>query len=243
MFIDLTNICAIQGLKMLTDGSVDLIVTDPPYKTISGGSGPAKGGHARPGGMLSKNDGKIFKHNEIKFQEYFSELYRVLKDPAHIYIMTNWLNLRRAMNLLEEVGFKIHCELTWKKQNATPSRFYMKNKEHVIFARKGAAFSINNKGSMNCHEFKNPIGNKRHETEKPVDLLKMYIENSSQPGDTVLDPFVGSGSTAQACHETGRNFIGFEIDPKYYQVCCDRLAIYDPDIMFQRNHSNLNLLS
>ena len=74
------------------------------------------------------------------------------------------------------------------------------------------------------HSFDNIIGNKQHPTEKPVDLMKLYVENSSQVGDTVLDPFMGVGSTGVACKELGRNFIGVELDEQYFDIATKRIC-------------------
>lgn len=210
-------------LANLPDDSVDLIVTDPPYPVISGGSGPTSAMHRRPAGMLSKNDGRIFDHNDIKFEEYIPELYRVLRSPGHLYLMVNLLNLWEARHQLLSVGFQIHNLLVWEKNNATPNRWYMKNVEYVIFARKGAARAINNKGSKTCHQYDNIIGSKSHPTEKPVELMRFYIENSSKPEDVVLDPFMGTGSVAVACQQSGRSFIGMEIDESYYKIAVERI--------------------
>jgi DNA modification methylase len=215
---------AIAGVKTLADASVDLIVTDPPYRTISGGSGPTSHMHRRPAGMLAANDGKIFTHNDVKFSDYLPDLYRVLKDQSHLYLMVNFLNLEEAMVEVRRAGFGIHNLLVWRKNNATPNRWYMKNSEYVIFARKGRAKAINNKGSKTVHDFDNIIGNKCHPTEKPVSLMRSYIENSSQPGDVVLDPFMGAGACGVAALSCGRSFIGFEIDETYFSVASKRLA-------------------
>ena len=69
----------------------------------------------------------------------------------------------------------------------------------------------------------NILGNKKHPTEKPVELLKVLIENSSNEGDIVMDCFMGSGSTGVACLETNRGFIGIEIDKKYYDIAVERI--------------------
>jgi len=214
------NINALEGLKNLDDNSIDLIVTDPPYKVISGG----KGDHNSPKGMLKSNDGKIFKHNDIKITEWIDDCYRVLKDDTHIYVMVNMLNLSEYMIEIEKAGFKIHNLLVWQKNNVTPNRWYMKNCEYIIFAYKGKAKMINNVGCSNTvHICKNITGNKNHPTEKPIELMKFYIENSSKKGDLVLDPFMGSGSVAIASKLSNRNFIGFEIDENYYNVIQKRL--------------------
>lgn len=206
-------------LKRCKSNSFDLLVTDPPYRVISGGNGNKKA----PKGMLSKNDGKIFAFNDIDFDEWLPDCFRVLKDGSHAYIFTNFLNLEALMKAVQEVGFQIHNLLVWEKNNANPNRWYMKNHEYVLLCRKGAAKPINNCGSKTVHLFKNLCGNKRHETEKPVDLLKFYIENSSNPGDWVLDPFAGSGSTAEAAITSGRKAVTFEIDPKYVGIIHERM--------------------
>lgn len=201
--------------KNIPDNSIDLVVTDPPYKVISGGKPHKKG---QPSGMLSKNDGKIFKYNNIKPEVWMPEVYRVLKEGTHCYIMTNTINLEDYLRIARECGFGLHNVLSWEKNNCTPSRWYMKNGEFTLFLRKGKAKAINNPGSKMIHSFDNIIGNKVHPTEKPVELMKFYIENSSSVGDIVLDPFMGSNSTGRACRELDRKFIGIEIDDEYFKV-------------------------
>lgn len=210
-------------LRSLSSESVDLIVTDPPYRGISGGTGETPN-HRRPGGMLIENNGRYFPVNDIGFDEYMADLYRVLRDPAHMYLMTNVLNLETALVECRRAGFGIHNLLVARKQNATPNRWYMKNAEYVIFARKGRAFSITNKGDMTCHDWTNPVGRKTHPTEKSVELMERYILNSSRPGDLVLDPFMGTGATGIAAIRNGRRFIGAEIDPTYFIRACARMG-------------------
>ncbi len=214
---------SVAGLKLVADSSIDLVVTDPPYRTISGGSGPTSGPHRRPVGMLASNDGRIFEQNDVKFSDYLPELYRVLKDRSHLYLMVNFLNLEEATAEIRRAGFDIHNLLMWRKNNVTPNRWYMKNGEYTIFARKGKAKAVNNKGSKTIHDFDNIIGNKSHPTEKPVDLMRFYIENSSNAGDTVLDPFMGTGACGVAALVTGRNFYGFEMDESYFSIANERL--------------------
>lgn len=210
----LTNDNAVDVMKELKSESFDLLVTDPPYKTISGG----KGGKNAPRGMLSKNDGKIFDFNNIKHEEWIPETYRLLKPGAQAYIFTNLINLKTIWNCAEKSGFKIHNILIWEKNNATPNRWYMKNCEYVLYLykpSKGQPVRINDCGSKTVHQFDNIIGSKAHETEKPVDLLEMYIKNSSKKGDWVLDPFAGSNSTMAAAVKNDRKCFSCEIDKKY----------------------------
>lgn len=211
-----------EVLKQYPDSSFDLVVTDPPYKTITGGDNNGANS-VRPAGMLSGNRRLFSYQNTIKFSEWLPEVYRVLKEGTHCYIFTNSLNMKDLLIESENVGFKLHNILVWEKNNCTPSQFYMKNCEYVLFLRKGKAKWINNIGSSKTvHHFDN-VRHKEHPTEKPVDLLKFYIANSSHEGDVVLDPFMGCGSTGIACNELNRRFVGIEIDKEYYDKACKKL--------------------
>jgi len=137
--------------------------------------------------------------------------------------MTNTLNIKHFLNFSEQIGFKLHNILIWKKNNVTPNRWYMKNCEYILFFRKGKAKQINNPGTKQVLEVNNIKGKKLHETEKPVELMQIMIENSSQIGDLVLDPFMGSGSTGVACKNCNRRFLGVEIDNKYYEIAKSRI--------------------
>lgn len=212
----------LELMKDIPDGSVDLIITDPPYKTITGGNSNGVNSK-RPKGMLSGNR-KLFKFQNMKDYLWISELYRVLKDGTHCYVFTNSLNLQDMLNEATKSGFKVHNILVWEKNNCTPSQYYMKNCEYVIFLRKGKAKWINNIGdSKTVHKFNNIIGAKIHPTEKPVGLIEFYVKNSSNPNDVVLDPFMGSGTTGVACVNTNRNFIGMELDEKYFKIAKERI--------------------
>jgi len=220
--IKLYNGDCLEVMKDIPDGSVDLIVTDPPYRTISGGN-KSKWASGYPNSVLSKNDGKIFEQNDINHLDWLKESYRVLKNNSHIYIMTNLLNLFTIQQLAERVGFKTHNLLIWEKNNANANRWYMKNCEYVLFMRKGNAKTINNPSSKTVHKFNNIIGNKIHPTEKPVELMELYILNSSKEGETVLDPFMGSGSTILAAIKNNRIGIGIEKDEEYFKIAEQRI--------------------
>lgn len=221
--IDLKCGDCLDILKNIPNNSIDLIVTDPPYRTISGGNKSEKWKSGYKNSILYKNDGKIFEHNDIDHKKWLKECYRVLKNNSHIYIMTNVLNLFNLEKLATDVGFKLHNLLVWEKNTANANRWYMKNCEYVLFMRKGKAKTINNPSSKTVHKYNNIIGNKLHPTEKPIDLMKFYVSNSSNENDVVLDPFMGSGSTGIACKELNRNFIGIEIDETYFDIAKKRI--------------------
>ena len=210
-----------QVLRHWPRESVDLVVTDPPYRTISGGNKPKN--FRRCGGILSKNDGKIFTHNYIKPSNYMALLWAVLKPESHCYVMTNEFNRRATETALLCAGFQIHQLLTWRKNNAVPNRWYMKNYKFTFFARKGAAKPIRDASSLAVHDVDN-TRNRDHPTEKPFDLMHLYVKNSARLGDLVLDPFCGSGVTGSAAAAVGCRFVGIEIDPEYAAVARRRLA-------------------
>jgi site-specific DNA-methyltransferase (adenine-specific) len=211
----------LELMREIPDGSVDMVCTDPPYRVISGGtSSELAAGWS--GSVLSKNDGKIFAHNDIEISSYMPALYRVLKPSGHAYVMTNNMNLRDLLNIAESCGFSFHNLLVWVKNTATANRWYMKNLEYTCLFYKKPAKRINNAGSKQTFNFDNPR-NKRHPTEKPVELMRHYIENSSDPGQIVLDPFAGSGTTAISAENAGRRWTCIERDPTYYEAAIGRV--------------------
>lgn len=208
----------LEVMKDIPDGSVDMVLTDPPYRTISGG----KKSNVSLSKSMGGNNGKVFKHNDISFSMWVPEVFRILKDNSHGYFMINFMNLFALQKELTKSGFKIHNLLVWQKNTCTASRWYMKNAEYTLFARKGAAKAINDPSSKVVHSFNNPR-DKRHPTEKPVGLMEYYIENSSTNLDTVFDPFMGSGTTGVAAKKLNRKFIGIELDEMYFNIAKDRI--------------------
>lgn len=212
---------ALTYMRMYPAESVQLIVTDPPYRVISGGDAPTEG-FGWHKSVVSKNDGKIFKHNDLSLREMMIEFYRILAPNAHCYVMINVLNIEELLTVAREAGFKLHNLLTWDKRTASANRWYMNDCEFTCFFYKGAAFKINNCGSKRRFVADNPRG-KVHPTEKPVELMRHYIENSSQEGDLVLDPFAGSGSSAIAAQQSGRRWLSMEMDDSFYYSAIARI--------------------
>jgi len=222
----MTIICADARhvMRAMPACSVDLIVTDPPYRTISGGNRESGNQpYGRPSGMLSRNDGRIFEHNDAPVETWMPLLHRVLTSPGHCYVMTNLLNLWPFRDAALRVGFQVHNLLIWRKNTVTPNRWYMKNAEYILFLRKGPARSVYTPSAKMVLEHDNPR-NKSHETEKPVGLMRDMILASSREGETVFDPFCGSGATGVAAVETGRQFLGIEIDPIYAERARGRVV-------------------
>jgi site-specific DNA-methyltransferase (adenine-specific) len=213
-------------IKNIPSNSIDLIVTDPPYKlNKTTGSSTSSSMESKWQGNLKAGDKNANIQNTIKFKEWLLDAYRVLKDNSHCYIFTNDKNLNDLINEALKVGFKLHNILVWKKNNKTPNRWYMKNCEFIVFLHKGKSIPINNKSSCQLLDYNNINGkHKLHPTEKPVDMLKELILNSVfDENSVVLDMFMGSGSTGVACKELGIRFIGFEIDENHFNVAKNRI--------------------
>ena len=142
--------------------------------------------------------------------------------------MTNHTNLQEILNVATEIGFHFIKSLVWVKDNKIMGLFYMSQFEYILFFRKGRGVKINNCGTSDVLPFankklKDSDGKNLHDTEKPVDLMKVIVSNSSKEGDVVMDCFMGIGATGIACKELNRDFIGCEIDKAYFDIAVERI--------------------
>lgn len=219
--IDLRQGDCLELMKDIPDESIDLLVTDPPYKIVQGGC-TNKAVRLKGSNQEQLKKGTLFNNNSIKFSEWIPEVYRVLKNNSHCYIMSNDRNINELLNICEKVGFKLLNILVWGKSKHSPNRYYLKNCEFIVFLRKGKAKNINNMGTKQLLLIDN-VENKNHPSEKPIKLMKILIKNSTNEQDKVLDPFMGSGTTGVACKELNRNFIGIELDKNYFNIAKERI--------------------
>ena len=188
----------------------DLIVTDPPYKLTSGGrNSRSMGGKFSPENY--DNSGELMKITP--WSEMPIPLLNACRIDCDAYIMADGRNIFLAYNAFVNAGWKLHDLLNWKKESPSRTRYYMKNTEYILYLWKGRARDINNGGTTQHLPYSRPKG-AIHPTQKPLELLRVLIENSSQPDELVLDPFAGSGSTLVAAMRVGRRALGFEICPE-----------------------------
>ena len=209
----------------------DLLVSDPPYKLTQGGKckgddhvyGTGKT-HKKMKGKFSAanydNSGKLMEI--VPWEKMAGPMFDACKSDADAYIMANDKNIFEARNAFVGSGWKFHNLLTWHKIYATPNRWYMKDAEYTLYLWKGKAKTIRNPGSKQVKSIHTPRG-QEHSTTKPVLLMQYYIENSSEYGDLVLDPFAGSGSTLEAAMLSGRRAIGIEYNETYFDLACRKL--------------------
>ena len=159
--------------------------------------------------------------------EILKEFVRVMK-KGNIYIFCNKNQLRQYFDFFDDLGWNLDL-LVWNKTNCIPTinNTYLANLEYCVFAREsGAPLYGSYETKSKCYTSSCNKKDKDlflHPTIKPLPFIKNLIINSSQENQVVLDPFIGSGTTAVACKELNRQFIGFELNPKFYEIANDRL--------------------
>lgn len=216
--MELNNECTLllgdclERMKEIPDGSVDLILTDPPY------------------GMEFQSNYRNEKYSKIKNDKDLSwldvwvdELFRVAAYNTAHYVFCSFHNVDKFKQALEQ-KFKIKNMLVWEKNNTSMGDLkadFAPKYEMIIFIQKGRRF-INGKRDPNILKF-NRTGNKLHPTQKPVDLLEYLLTKFSDKGQTILDPFMGSGSTGVAAKNLNRKFIGIEMDETYFNIAKNRI--------------------
>ena len=202
----------IELLKDIQSNSVDLILTDPPY------------------GIDFQSNYRRSKFSKIKNDNcvnpaFLDECKRILKDTGAIYCFTRWDVYPEWVEQFK-TRFNVKNCIVWFKRGGglgDLKKGYIYNHEFIIYcAMKN--HELNGKRRNDVFEFsKDAPATYVHPTQKPVSLLREIIERSSKPGDVVLDCFMGSGSTGIACANTGRRFIGIELDKQYYEIAQKRI--------------------
>ena len=213
----------LETMKRMPDGFVDLVLTDPPYLIVSGGMSNKLGGIFDRSKHPHTATGKMFGDNTILFAEWIGEAERILKPGCHAYIMVSGRRLEELFDAVKNTAFQFQNLLVWDKGSVTPNRYYMQRTEFILMLKKGNAKTINSPGTHNIFHVQNEVGKKFHPTQKPVELISKMVSNSTNSSEIVYDPFMGSGTTARACKDLGRNFIGSEISKEYCDIAEMRL--------------------
>jgi len=217
----------LEVLPTLDAGSVDAVITDPPY--ASGARRDAQR-QVRGAMLRSLDDADWFSHDAMTSWGYawflrgvLNQLRPKLKAGSHLYVFSDWRQTPNVYAMLESCGYRVNHCLVWAKTHFGMGSYWRNQHEHIIFASAGQPRGMLNRGMGSVLTAKAVSSASRvHPTEKPAELLQRII--AAIPGDTILDPFMGSGTTGVACVKTGRNFIGIEIDPDYYAIAEKRIA-------------------
>lgn len=211
--IDLKCGDCLEIMNEIPEKSVDLILTDCPY------------GFGYQSNMKKNKDLPMFyDRNTSWLNEWLYKANKILKDDGHLYMFAPVQKIDEFKQKIENF-FIIKNIIVWDKKGFGMGDLYGQyapSYEFIIFAVKEQGKKLNGKRERDLLSF-NKCKPELHPTQKPVELLKYLIEKSSNENDTVLDPFMGSGSTGVAAKELNRNFIGIELDEKYFNIAKERI--------------------
>lgn len=201
----------LEFMRTLEAGSVDAVITDPPYGiTYQSNMGAGRG--TKP----ITNDG-----TRISLRLY-ARVMPLLK-ANHILWFTRWDAWPDVWEILGQ-HFPLRGLLVWDKGTPGMGDLCHWGPSYELIASAGYA-KINGSRDGSVLRYRTVPGRDRnHPTEKPVELLAYLIEKITQPGDLVFDPFMGSGTTGVACMQTGRRFVGCELDEGYFKIAEKRIA-------------------
>lgn len=207
----------IQGMKQLPDNSVDLVLTDIPYDEVNRASNGLRN--------LDKGDADIFTMDIVELTTLICS-----KTKGSVYMFCGIGQVSDIRKTMVKLGLSTRL-IIWEKTNPSPmngDKLWLSGVEACVYGKKkGATFNLHCKNSV----LRYPCGrNKIHPTQKPLELFKYLVEASSKEGDVVLDPFMGSGTTAVACIETKRKYIGFELNNEFYKKSLERISEIKPTL-------------
>jgi modification methylase len=242
----------IKSMNALPEGCADLIFADPPYNL------QLQGDLHRPDqSKVDAVDDKWDQFSSFadydKFtREWLTAARRVMKPEGALWVIGSYHNIFRVGAILQDLGFWIMNDVIWRKTNPMPNfrgKRFTNAHETMIWAtrdqkQKSYTFNYEAMKALNddlqmrsdwtlpiCsggERIKDENGDKAHSTQKPESLLHRVILSSSKPGDVILDPFFGSGTTGAVARRLGRHFIGLEREAKYASVARRRIASIEP---------------
>jgi modification methylase len=255
-----------QVLKNLPEASIDLVFADPPYNL------QLEGELWRPNltRVDAVDDDwdqfESFKQYDSFTREWLSACRRVLKPTGTLWVIGSYHNIYRVGKILQDLDFWFLNDVVWVKSNPMPNfrgvRFTNAHETLLwVQKEKGAKYTFNYHAMKSLNEdlqmrsdwnlaictgkerLKDADGEKAHPTQKPEALLYRVILASSKPGDVVLDPFFGTGTTGAVARKLHRHFIGVEVDPIYAKLAMDRVKNvvqleFDPPIFITPNPRN-----
>ena len=242
----------VEAMRALPEGCVDLVFADPPYNL------QLKNELRRPDNSKVDavddhwDQFSSFEAYDAFTREWLSAAKRVLKDSGALWVIGSYHNIFRVGAALQDLGFWVLNDVVWRKTNPMPNfrgRRFTNAHETLIWAtrnpdQKSYTFNYEAMKALNddlqmrsdwnlpiCsggERLKDSNGDKAHSTQKPESLLHRVIVASTRPGDVILDPFFGSGTTGAVARRLGRRFIGIERDKHYASLARQRIAEIEP---------------
>ena len=214
----------VEGMReRVEDDSVDAVITDPPYGVDMERAWLVD--QSTTDSHTVESDGDLGEALDL-FRDVLTEAQRVLKPDGHLYVFTRWDVYPRFYDLISEFYDPMNC-LVWNKNThgSGDHRLYAPKHELCIFAGDADQYRPLNGGrdtDVIDHPRAESDGAAEHPTKKPVGLVERLMEKSSDPGDRILDPFMGSGTTAVAAIQNDREYVGFEVDAENYRDVIER---------------------
>jgi len=242
-FNNIYNIDCLEGMKLIPDESIDLIITDPPFAIDFKAK---RNNYNRTQGSVLEGYNEISKENYYNFtKSWMKEAYRVLNESGSMYVFSGWNNLKDILIAIDELGFITVNHIIWKYQfGVATKRKFVSSHYHCIYVcknddkRKFYPYSrygkneVDKDGGKLHYMDKEDVwyikreywtGDQKTPTKLPKELIEKILHYSSQEGDIVLDPFLGSGQVAVVSKKLKRKFIGFEIVKEYYKFAKERI--------------------
>lgn len=215
------NVWLMQGdclerMKEIPDGSVDMILTDPPY-------GMDFQSNRR---VVQQKFAKIANDKNLDWVDSFiDECYRVMAENSAMYFFSSWHNIDYFKQAIER-KFKLKNLICWVKNNHGSGDLkggYAPQHEFVFYAAKGRVLNRGKRLPDVIYADKIPSKKLVHPTEKNISMLEVFVNQHSDKGMAVLDTFMGSGTTGVAAKNLNRNFIGIELDDGYFEIARNRI--------------------
>jgi site-specific DNA-methyltransferase (adenine-specific) len=218
MNVDLHNCDCLEFMRTMPDKSVDAVITDPPYGINTKSSYNGKQGKLNPWADLT--------NSAYWYAAWMRECLRIVKDDGCMWTFLNWRSLVTYQKASFDIESPIESLLVWDKQWIGPGgQRGLRPSYEMVALFTNQEFSIDDRGIPDIRRCMwasiKPHG---HPAEKPTDLIMWLIEISTNKESIIFDPFMGSGTTGEACSKLGHSFIGCESDPKWYELAERRIA-------------------
>ena len=216
---EIYNIDCMEGLKLIDDNSIDLVIIDPPYLLNINNVKNLSNMNKYANDLLNLKDGFDLKVLDLLIQKM---------KKINIYIYCSKRQVKDLLNYFSNKNCN-HEILTWHKQNPSPliNNNYLPDTEYILFFREKGVKLYGNYHTKRKYyiSLTNKVDKQKykHPTIKPLELIEYHIENSSKEGDLILDCFAGSGTTLVGAINKNRRYIGFEIDKNYYEIAKKRI--------------------
>ena len=209
---------AVGWLRDLPAESVDLLITDPAYESLEKHRAIGTTTRLKHSKSSSNDWFKIFPN--VRFGELFQAAYRALKPNTHFYLLCDAETMFVAKPDAEQAGFRFWKPLVWDKRTIGMGYHYRARYEFILFFEKGKR-RLNDLGVPDVISVPRIRGG--YPAEKPAEVAEVLIKQSSQPGEVVADPFMGSGSVGVAAMRLGRRFLGNDLNPEAVRIAAQRL--------------------